>query len=171
MISRFPRPADTARRLFLALGVAALGALAALTSVPSAEAATASAQSPIDLSQYRGKVVYLDFWASWCAPCKLSFRFMNELRVLYGSNDLVILTVNMDHNRQAAGNFLSDVGSNLPVVYDPSGSLASRFKVSAMPTTVLIGRDGRVRYVHRGYFDSKDTEYQQHIDALVAEHS
>lgn len=171
MISRKSRSASRVRRQFPALGAAALMTFAAVASVPSAEAAVPSAQSPVDLSQYRGKVIYLDFWASWCAPCKLSFRFMNELRVLYGSNDLVIVTVNLDHNRAAAGNFLSEVGSNLPVVYDPSGSLASRFKVSAMPTTVLIGRDGKVRFVHRGYFDSKTTEYEQQINALVSEHS
>ena len=122
-------------------------ASAAVRVSPPGEAVVGSA---LDLNRYRGSVVYLDFWASWCAPCKLSFPFMNNLRGQFRPKDLVILTVNMDSNKDAASAFLRSVGGDLPVIFDPTGSLASRFDVSAMPTSVLIGRDGRVRYVHRG---------------------
>ena len=155
---------------FLALAASSLVLIG--YSVPvSANSSAAPIAASVDLAQYRGKVVYLDFWASWCAPCKLSFRFMNSLRSFYGPNDLVIVTVNMDHDRRAAEEFLRETNSTLAVAYDPQGRVAARYKVSAMPTSVLIGRDGRGRYVHRGYFDTKAAEYQQHVNALVSEHS
>lgn len=134
--------------------------------------APANSQSApvLDLAQYRGKVVYIDFWASWCGPCKLSFPWMNQLRQQYGAKDLVIVTVNVDHDRAPATAFLNSVGGTLPVIYDPQGVLATRYKVAGMPTSILIGRDGQQRFVHHGYFPNKTAEYQAHIATLVAEH-
>ena len=151
-------------------GLLAIGAMAvAMTTPPaSAPASAETALAPLDLAQYRGKVVYLDFWASWCAPCKLSFRYMNQLRATYPAKDLVILTVNVDRNKAAAAGFLNAVGGGLPVIYDPQGAIASHYRVNTMPTTVLIGRDGQEHFVHRGYFDTKTDEYTQHVAALVA---
>jgi thiol-disulfide isomerase/thioredoxin len=119
--------------------------------------------------RYRGKVVYVDFWASWCAPCHLSFGYMNMLRRMYSAQDLVIVTVNLDHDPAAAAGFLRKAGGALPVVYDPKGALATRFGVGTMPTSFLIGRDGRQRFVHRGYFENRAAEYSAHVATLVAE--
>ena len=128
------------------------------------------AQAAFDLARYRGKVVYLDFWASWCGPCKLSFPFMQDLRARYGPDGLVVLTVNVDHDRAAADRFLRDNGSSLPVIYDPQGVLASRYRVAGMPTTVLFDRNGKLAVVHRGFFPTKTDEYVQHVAALVGQH-
>jgi len=158
-----PQPRRGALRRLTGLVLAPMLALA----LP----AVAQAQSDsLDLAQYRGKVVYVDFWASWCGPCKVSFRYMAQLRAIYPAKDLAIVTINLDHDRAAAAGFLKAVGSTLPVVYDPKGALAAQYKVQAMPTTVLIGRDGKQRFVHQGYFEAKNGEYSQHVAALVAEH-
>jgi len=125
----------------------------------------------LDLTQYRGKVIYVDFWASWCAPCHLSFAYMNALRRQYGEKDLAIITINVDRDPAAAAGFLNQVGGNLPVVYDPKGVLATRFGVATMPTSFLVGRDGRQRFVHRGYFDNQARDYTAHVAALVADHN
>lgn len=132
--------------------------------------AAAEAPATIDLAAYRGKVVYLDFWASWCGPCKLSFPYMRGLRARYPNRDLEIVTVNLDRNPALAATFLGQVGGGLPVVYDREGALARRFLVKDMPTSVLIDRRGNIRFTHRGFHPDKTAEYQQHITQLINEH-
>jgi thiol-disulfide isomerase/thioredoxin len=124
-----------------------------------------------DLSAYRGSVVYLDFWASWCAPCKLSFRFMRDMRNRYQARDLAIVTVNVDRDQSAAQAFLHANGDSLPVIYDPAGKLAAQFKVATMPTSFVIDRKGQTRFTHSGYFENRSDEYNQHVAELIAQHS
>ena len=138
-------------------------------AVPRAVAPPQAASPDLDLTAYRGKVVYLDFWASWCAPCKQSFGYMNLLRQFYSPEDLVILTVSLDHKWTAAVDFLNAAGAQLPVIHDPRGGLADRFKVTSMPTSILFDRDGRQRFVQHGYFDSKACEYAENVALLVGE--
>jgi cytochrome c biogenesis protein CcmG, thiol:disulfide interchange protein DsbE len=116
---------------------------------------------------YKGKVVYLDFWASWCTPCKLSFPWMNDLARTYAQQGLVVIAVNVDHDRAAASAFLHDTPASFPVIYDPDGKIAEQFKVKDMPTSVLIGRDGAVHYVHEGFTQSREGEYAGHVLALL----
>lgn len=130
---------------------------------------TGTRAAPLNLSAYKGKVVYLDFWASWCAPCKLSFPYMERMTAVYSHGSFVVIAVNVDHSRERADAFLEQVGAGVPVVYDPKGEIARSFHVAAMPTSVLIGRDGRVRYVHQGFFQAKTDEYQAHIEELINE--
>jgi cytochrome c biogenesis protein CcmG, thiol:disulfide interchange protein DsbE len=123
-----------------------------------------------EVALYRGKVVYLDFWASWCGPCKLSFPFMQQLHVDYADQDLVILTVNLDRRRALADKFLAEVnGANLPVIWDPRGEWAEAFDVQDMPTSVLIDKTGKTRYVHAGFHQSETDVYREHIEQLIAE--
>jgi thiol-disulfide isomerase/thioredoxin len=150
--------------------VLAASILAAAPVAVPATAMAAEAEGTLDLAQYRGKVVYVDFWASWCAPCRQSFAYLNRLRASYDSKDLVIVTINLDHDRNSAARFLQSNSTGLPVIYDPKGAIATRFQVSAMPTSVVIGRDGRQRFVHHGYFDNKTGEYSNHVSVLVGEH-
>jgi len=125
--------------------------------------------APLNLAQYKGQVVYLDFWASWCGPCKISFPYMEKMTAYYSNRKFVVIAVNLDHSRASADAFLNQVGADLPVVYDPKGAIASKFDVKEMPTSVLIGRDGRVRYVHKGFFQDKMPVYEAHISELLNE--
>jgi thiol-disulfide isomerase/thioredoxin len=128
-----------------------LGALWAGVAIADQPAGT----GPIDLAAYKGKVVYVDFWASWCVPCKQSFPWMNTMHRQYGKDGLVIIAVNMDQVRGEADGFLQKYPAEFKVHFDPQGLLAPRFKVRGMPTSALLGRNGEVLMIHEG-FKSKD---------------
>jgi len=121
----------------------------------------------LDLSAYRGKVVYLDFWASWCTPCRLSFPWMNEIQQSYGHEGLVVIGVNVDHDRALADEFLRASSPGFKIVYDPNGAIASQYNFRDMPTSVLIGRDGKVHFTHDGFFPAKEGAYAADIVALL----
>jgi len=146
---------------------ALLCALLGLSLIAEAHAAPAAAG--LDLAPYRGKVVYLDFWASWCGPCKLSFPYMQKMVSRYPAGDFAVVTVNLDRERGRADAFLKQVGSRLPVVYDPTGALAKTYAVKEMPSSVLIGRDGKVHHIHKGFFVDKAPTYEAHIAELIGE--
>lgn len=134
--------------------------------------AALSAAAPagdLDLNAYKGKVVYLDFWASWCNPCRQSFSWMNGLENDYASKGLVIIAVNVDHDRDRADAFLQHNPAQFKIVYDADGAIAQKYDFKDMPTTVLIGRDGKVRYLHNGFYPSKQGEYLSHLTTLFNE--
>lgn len=122
-----------------------------------------------DLSAYRGKVVYLDFWASWCGPCKYSFPYMERLASRYRDQDLVVIADDLDQSSQKADAFLREINTSIPVIYDQQGVLATRFNVSEMPTSILIDRQGNVRYIHKGFYKEKEDEYTSHVIELLKE--
>lgn len=130
---------------------------------------TMAEQQGLDLTQYRGKVVYLDFWASWCGPCSLSFPYMEGLTHSFSKNDLVVVTVNLDRSRSAAEKFLQKNGSDLPVIYDGEGKIAEAYNVSDMPTSIVIDRTGKVRFTHKGFHSDEQANYTAHINKLVKE--
>jgi len=144
-----------------------LAALAITTSGALAE--TPLSPGSFDLGRYKGKVVYLDFWASWCGPCKLSFPYMDQLSRQFPGRDLVIIADNLDRDSAKAESFLREVGTDIPVMFDSKGVLATRFDVGGMPTSVLIDRQGKIRYVHEGFFKSKEDEYTSHVVELIKE--
>jgi thiol-disulfide isomerase/thioredoxin len=149
-------------------GILAAVACIALQAVaaPAASAAPAGAP-PVDLSAYRGKVVYLDFWASWCVPCRESFPWMNEMHRQYGKDGLVIVAVNLDQVHDDAETFLQKYPAGFTVRFDPTGQLAQSFKVRGMPTSALIGRDGKVLLMHEGFRTRDEDNLEQSIrDAL-----
>lgn len=114
----------------------------------------------IKLSQYRGKVVYLDFWASWCEPCRKSFPVMRKLQRKYKKRGLRVITINLDKDKKDVRRFLREFRINFPVALDPRGKIATRYGVKAMPSSYLIDRKGRIRHVHLGFLqkDTKKTE-------------
>ncbi len=140
-----------------------LGIAMAVLACGSAQAAG------LDLSAYRGKVVYLDFWASWCVPCRHSFPWLDGLVREFSKQDLVIIGVNVDQNNALARKFLDDTRADFPIVYDPQGALATTYKIMGMPSAVLIDRAGQVRFQHVGFTDAKKDEYETHVRQLVAE--
>lgn len=124
--------------------------------------------APQSLRAARGKVVYLDFWASWCAPCKQSFPWMDSLHQRYGPQGLVILAVNLDQERDAAERFLTKTPVSFTRLYDPKGETARLFGVSAMPHSFLIDRGGQVRAVHRGFRPSDAEALEADIRKALA---
>jgi len=123
----------------------------------------------LDLSAYRGKVVYLDFWASWCTPCRRSFPWLDDLVSQYGKRDLVVIGINLDQSNELAEKFLNDTPAGFPIIYDPRGAIATTFKITGMPSAVLIDRSGRVRFKHVGFFDNRKDEYEAQVQELLAE--
>jgi len=125
--------------------------------------------SDLDLDAYRGKVVYIDFWASWCAPCRESFPWLDQLERQFGSQNLVVIGVNVDHDRDSAERFLNQNFASFPIVYDPLGKIAAAYKVKGMPSAVLIDRTGQVRFEHIGFSSKKTSEYEEQLQTLLNE--
>lgn len=142
-----------------------LAALLALAVLPC----RAVSLEGLNLEQYRGKVVLLDFWASWCAPCLESFPWMQRIQEKYSNRGLVVIAINVDHERRAAERFLQAQQASFPVFFDPNGQLAERFHVSNMPSSFYIDRKGNVRYAHPGFRDSERGDAERELTALLAE--
>lgn len=118
-----------------------------------------------------GNVVYVDFWASWCVPCRRSFPWMMQLRRKYEDQGLQIVTVNVDRNRAAAAKFLDATRASLPVVYDPSGKLAKLYDLQVMPTTFIYGRDGTLRRIQAGFHPGETAAVESLVRNLLQEKS
>ena len=121
------------------------------------------------LDKYAGKVVLVDFWASWCAPCLRSFPWMNELQRRHGEAGLVIVAVNLDQERALADAFLKTTPANFRLEFDAGGDIARQFGVQAMPTSFLIDRSGTVRVRHAGFRDKQRAERERQIENLLKE--
>ena len=113
-----------------------------------------------DLSQYQGKVVVLDFWASWCGPCRRSFPWLNEMHSRYAGDGLVIIGVNLDASHDDAAGFLEEYPADFGIYFDPGAALATEYEVEAMPSSFVIGRDGRIKAAHRGFKVKQQAEYE-----------
>ena len=122
----------------------------------------------IDLSKYKGKVVYLDFWASWCGPCKRSFPWMNELQEQYGTNGFEVIAVNLDASRKDANEFLSKIPANFDVAFDIKGITAKTYKLIAMPSSFLINRKGELVHKSLGYSNQEKKIIEAKIQQLTA---
>ena len=127
----------------------------------------ARADASFDLDDYGGKVVLVDFWASWCGPCRQSFPWMNDMHTKYHDDGLVIVAVNVDNDLAAANRFLTDYPARFQVRFDQDKSLAREYEVVAMPSSFLIGRDGQVVEQHLGFKVLKQDEYEAAIQAAL----
>ena len=121
------------------------------------------------LAKHKGKVVYLDFWASWCGPCVRSFPWMNDIQAKYKAKGFTVISVNLDAEKQLAAKFLIKNPATFEVIYDPKGKIAKHFKIQGMPSSMLIGRDGKIKSRHTGFFTNKIPQYQQEIEALLVQ--
>jgi len=121
------------------------------------------------LAQYKGKVVYVDFWASWCVPCRKSFPWMNDMQKQYADEDFTILSVNLDAQQSLAKDFLTEVKANFPVFYDPKGKVAKAFKLKGMPSSFIVNKAGEIVSAHVGFTESKKAKYQTEIEDLLKE--
>jgi len=109
----------------------------------------------VELAKLKGQVVYLDFWASWCTPCRASFPWMNEMQQRYAKQGLKIVAVNLDSENDKAREFISATHPNFTIAFDPEGTVAEQYEVKGMPSSYLIDRQGKVHSSHIG-FRAKD---------------
>lgn len=121
----------------------------------------------ISLSNYKGKVVYLDFWASWCGPCRKAFPFMDELQKQYKKEGLVVLAVNQDTKPSLAINFLKKNKSSFTSVFDKNGQVSSVYELRGMPSSFLIDKKGVIHSYHIGFNDSKIKKIRQEVKRLL----
>ena len=120
------------------------------------------------LSQNKGKVVLLDFWASWCSPCRRSFPWLIEMQNTYREQGLTVIAVNIDVERADAEKFLTDFAVNFNIIYDPDAVIGRQYQLKGMPSSFLIDKEGIVRYQHTGFVIDKLDQYEQHIKTLIA---
>jgi len=114
-----------------------------------------------------GNVIYLDFWASWCTPCRRSFPWMNDMQKKYGNKNFKVISINVDSERELAEKFLANTPAKFSVLYDPEGALASEMKLKGMPSSFIINADGVVVSAHVGFTDKKESLYEQKIKQLI----
>ena len=160
-------PRLTRRGLLAALALAAF-APGARQAIAAAEKNPAAPAWPL-LKDLHGKVVLVDFWASWCSPCLSSFPWMDELQQRHGQQGLVVVAVNLDQDRALAEAFLKKTAPRFRIEFDTQGALAKQFGVQAMPTSFLIDRHGKVRITHRGFRTAQRAEREQQIRQLLEE--
>ncbi len=125
--------------------------------------------SQLDFAPHKGKVVYIDFWASWCIPCLQSFPWMQAMHEKYSKQGLVIIAINLDHDRAKADAFLKKFKPTFTQMFDPKGKLAEEYKVLSMPYSFLVDRSGTPRLEHIGFFKSKISSYEKEIVDLLNE--
>ncbi len=123
--------------------------------------------SGLDLVSELGHVVYVDFWASWCGPCRQSFPWMNQMQQRYGGQGLVILAVNVDEQHEDALNFLQQHPAGFRVIYDPKGLLASHYAIPGMPTTLVFDRKGHLVEQRSGFRIADESHYEQALQAIL----
>jgi len=124
--------------------------------------ASEAAEAPrLNLAEHRGKVVVLDFWASWCAPCRRSFPWLDAMQQKYRDDGLVVIGVNEDADAAAAQRFLEDYPVRFRILEDPAGRLATQYELLAMPSSYVIGRDGEIVARHLGFKTASTDEYER----------
>ena len=125
------------------------------------------AKNTIKLSDYRGKLVYLDFWASWCGPCKKSFPWMNAMQEKFASKGLTVIAINLDNKSEDSVTFLEKIPANFLIGFDKQGEIAKQYQVQAMPSSVLIDRDGKILARHKGFNDNTAKKIEEEIEQLL----
>ena len=142
------------RRQLLALALPAMAASSAKALEAGAPAPTlklGGLSGVVDLAALSGLLVYVDFWASWCAPCRQSFPWMNDLQVRHHAQGLRVVAVKVDTRRADAERFLAANPARFVIAFDDQGDTPRRWEITTMPSSALVGRDGRLLWMHRGF--------------------
>lgn len=123
----------------------------------------------LKLSEHRGEVILLNFWASWCGPCRQEMPELEKLQARYQDYGFTILGVNVEEDSSKADGVLRKTPVSFPILYDTSNKVSKVYDVRAMPSTVMIDRDGNMRYLHKGYVPGDEAEYAKWIKKLIRE--
>jgi len=153
----------------LVLGIAgsAHGKMPDIGSVAPDFTLRSSTGKNLKLSEYRGQVVMINFWATWCAPCRQEMPHLNRLYEQYRKAGFMLLGVNIDDNPKAAQAMAEQLGVRFPVLYDTTKQVSQRYDVDAMPSTVIVDRDGKVQYLHRGYRSGTEQKYEAKVREIL----
>jgi len=158
--------------LLAALVALSWPAIATDGSPPAPEFTLADrAGGQLSLSRLRGQVVMINFWASWCGPCRQEFPALDEMYRKYKPMGFTMVGINVESEKADAERFLGARPVSFPIVFDPDNKVSGSYGVSAMPTTVLVDRQGRLRWQHRAYKPGDEAEYIEQIRAMLREKS
>jgi len=148
----------------------ALPVMAGMTngSAPDFTLKSASGEN-LKLSEYRGEVVLINFWASWCGPCRQEMPLLDELHQRYKSLGFTVLGVNVEEDSSQARKLLQDLPVSFPVLFDDQSRVSRQYDVVAMPSTVLVDRNGQLRYLHQGYKPGLEDVYLEQVRELIRE--
>ncbi len=138
-------------------------------SIPDCTLTASSNASSINLKQFQGKVLYVDFWASWCGPCAKSFPFLNTLDQNFKQRDLQIVGINLDEKFADAQDFLNQYPANFMVATDNNQQCAMGFGVKAMPSSYLVDKKGNIRHIHLGFKPGETEQLIALVEQLLAE--
>lgn len=165
---------------YLQLVMALLACTASVSAMAEVLPAAQSPQAPdftltsvqgsnVKLSELRGSIVLVNFWASWCGPCRTEMPALDQLSRQYADLGVVVLGVNVETESDGLNAYLSDIPVSFPVLLDQQNIASKAYSVEAMPTTVIIDKDGKVRALHRAYQPGFEKKYEEDIHALLAE--
>jgi peroxiredoxin len=151
---------------FAVIAGTASSAIAPATAAPDFTLHAMSG-SNLRLKEQRGRVVMVNFWATWCGPCRQEMPQLNRLYEKYKASGFVLLGVNVDDDVSKAAEVASKLGVTFPVLLDTDKTVSKLYDLSTMPSTVIIDREGKVRYVHRGYLSGYEESYEKQIRELL----
>ena len=123
----------------------------------------------LNLTEQRGKIIVINFWASWCGPCRTEMPVLQTFYDKYKDLGVSVWGVNVEQENQAGRDFLADLNLTFPILFDASNTLSETYQVEAMPTTIIIDRDGLVRYAYKGYKPGYEKKYAKAIKKLIRE--
>lgn len=154
----------------LPLAPSATGAGAADRAAPDFRLVARSGET-VALSDLRGQVVLINFWATWCGPCRKEMPLLEQIARRYGPLGFTMLGINVEEDSRLADVFLKEVAVSFPILLDPQNGVSKLYDVQAMPSTVIVDRAGNIRYVHHGYQPGDENRYQDMIRQLIRERS
>jgi peroxiredoxin len=157
------------RATALAAALAVSSLVGASSSMAPSFALPSRSGDTVSLDKLKGQVVMLNFWASWCGPCRHEMPLLDQMYKRYSSLGFTLLGVNVEAETKDAERWLKDTPVSFPVLFDKENKLSKMYQVNAMPSSVFIDRKGNIRYVHRGYKPGDEGEYLNQIRALIKE--